>query len=102
MNQYKEVLYPVLLGTLVGAIGLVLMGYVAAIYIPENFILWIGNNTVASIVTSIISQFIAYGILAILAGAILGQLSKRWLLNSVVCYLALIFYLSVGLSLIHI
>jgi len=101
INQYKEILYPILLGTLLGAIGVFLMGYVAAIYIPEDFILWFGNNTVASIIISVVSQFAAFGILAILAGIILGRLSKKWFLNSIVCYIAFICYVSVGAAVVY-
>lgn len=101
LNQYKEIFYSMLLGTILGATGVFLMGYVAAIYIPEEFILWFRNNHLAHTLISFISQFLAFGIIAIVIGIILGRLSKKWFLNTLVCYLAFLIYLSVGTALVY-
>jgi hypothetical protein len=100
-SQYKEIIYSILLGTVLGAVGVFLMGYVAAIYIPEQYILWFGNNQLALVTINFISQFLGFGIIAIATGFVLGRLSKRWFLNSLVCYLAFLLYLSVGTALVY-
>ena len=101
LNQYKEIFYSALLGTIIGAVGVFLMGYVAAIYIPEEYILWFGNSQFAYSTINFISQFLAFGIISILTGTVLGRLSNKWFLNSLVCYLAFLFYLGVGTALVY-
>jgi hypothetical protein len=100
-NQYREIFCSALLGTAIGALGVFLMGYIAAVAIPKEFILWFGNNELALLVINTISQFLAFGVTALIAGSILGRLSKLWLLNSLVCYLAFLFYLTAGVSLVY-
>lgn len=100
-NQNKAIFWSVLLGLSLGAIGVFLMGYVSAIAIPENMIRALGNQTTASMVISFIVHFISYGVLAIIVGFSIGNLSSRWMLNSVVCYIALLLYWSVGVSIVY-
>lgn len=76
------------------------MGYVAAIPIPKEFILWFDDYELAHYTINFISQFLAFGTIAIGVGIVIGRLSKRWLLNSLVCYAAFLFYLSVGVALV--
>ncbi len=101
LNQNKGILASFLAGVFLAAIGAHLMGYVAAIHIPENWISSSGDNALASRVISFVSQFIAYGIFALVVGAILGRFFKNWLLNSLVCYLGSIFYLTVGIAVVY-
>lgn len=100
-SQLKGIIYASGLGISLGAIGVFIMGYVAAIAIPAELILWFGNNTLASISINFVSQFLAFGVLAIIIGIILGRLSKKWLLNSTACYIGFIFYTTIGLALIY-
>ena len=100
-SQYKEIIYSILLGTILGVVGVFLGGYVAAIYIPEEYILWFGNIRLAMTTINLISQFLAFGIIAIVIGVVLGRLSKKWFLNSLMCYLAFLLYLSVGTAFVY-
>jgi hypothetical protein len=98
---YKEIIYSALLGSALGSLGVFLMGSIAAVAIPKEFFSWFGNVDLALFVISTISQFLAFGVIGIMIGTILGRLSKRWFLNSLVCYLAFLLYLTVGTAMIY-
>lgn len=100
-NKYQTGFYAALIGIILGAIGVHVMGYVAAVVIPVDFLFWFENEALASAAISFVSQFLGFGILAILLGLIVGRLSRQWLLNSVICYAAFVFYLSVGSALVY-
>ena len=100
-RQYKEIIYSTLLGTLLGIVGVFLMGFITAIAIPEAFFESIENTQLLLAAINVVSQFFGFGVIAIAIGTIIGRLSKKWLLNSVVCYLAFLLYLSVGTALIY-
>ncbi len=100
-NNFKVIIYSIGLGLCLGAIGVILMGYVAAIAIPVECILWFDSNEIANAIIYFISHFLAFGTLAIATGMILGRLSEMWILTSVVCYASFLFYLSIGTSLVY-
>jgi len=100
VNQYKDIIYSALLGTALGILGVFLMGHIAALAIPRDFFLWFDNAELALSIINTISQFLAFGIIAIIIGTVLGRLSKRWFPNSVVCYSAFLLYLILGTALI--
>jgi hypothetical protein len=52
-------------------------------------------------IVSVITQFISFGLLAIIVGLILGRLSSRWLSTSTVCYIVFLLYLFVGVELVY-
>lgn len=50
----------------------------------------------------VIEQFFAFGILALIAGYFLGKVTRStWLTNSIICYLSVLLYVSVGHALIY-
>lgn len=100
-NQYKEIIYSALLGMVLGALGVFLMGYIAAVAIPKEFFSWFENTESALLVINSISQFLAFGVIAIITGTVIGRLSKRWFLNSFVCYMAFLLYLIIGTAIIY-
>jgi hypothetical protein len=101
VNQYKEIIYSALLGMALGALGVFLMGHIAAVAIPNEFFSWFENTELALFIINTISQFLAFGVIAIIIGTVLGRLSKRWFLNSLVCYLAFLLYLTVGTAMVY-
>jgi len=100
-KKFKEIFYSLALGLGMGAIGVFLIGYIAAVAIPKEFFSLFENTRIASLSIAVISQFLAFGVIAICVGLVLGRLSKRWLLNSTVCYLAFLFYLGFGVALVY-
>ena len=105
MNQKKTLLISILSGLMIGFIGVYLIGYLAAIAIPKAYFLWFKENFSAElgmIIIGVVEQFLAFGILALIAGYFLGKVNRAtWLTNSITCYLSVLFYLSVGYSLIY-
>ena len=101
VNQYREITYSTVLGITLGVLGVFLMGYIAAFEIPKEFILWFQNTEIALLVINTFSQFLAFGVIAIVIGTVLGRLSKRWFLNSLICYLAFLLYLTVGTAMVY-
>lgn len=81
------------------------MGYIAAIAIPEEYFLWFEENLIIELGTVILwmaEQFFAYGILALVAGYILGKVTQsNWLTTSVICYFSVLFYFSIGSTLVY-
>jgi hypothetical protein len=92
--------YSGVLGLLLGVAGLHLNGYVAAVAIPDAFLTVFSPDTTA-LIMRVMTQFISFGLLAMIVGAILGRLSSRWLFTSTVCYIAFILYLSVGAAFVY-
>lgn len=100
-NQVKGIIYSLVLGLALGVVGVYLMGYVAAIHVPVEWVLWFENQDLASRVITFVSQLLAFGIIAIIAGLILGRASDKWVLNSMLCYLAAMAYITIGTALIY-
>ncbi|SHG78540.1 hypothetical protein [Ferrimonas marina] len=105
MNQTKLIIIAICAGLLIGAIATFFFGYVAAIAIPEGYFLWFHQHMhirVAFIPLGIAEHFICFGPWALLAGCVLARLSpSHWLLNSVICYLSVLFYSSVGIAIVY-
>jgi len=59
-------MYSIALGLCLVAIGVFLMGYVAAIAVLKEYILWFENNELARSTINVISQFLAFGVVAII------------------------------------
>ena len=68
--------YSGVLGLLLGIAGLHLNGYVAAVAIPDDFLTVFSPDTTA-LIMRVTTQFISFGLLAMIVGAILGRLSSR-------------------------
>lgn len=100
-TRIKAVIYALALGVSLGSIGVLLMGYIAAIAIPAEWVLWFGNNDLAILSINFVSQLIAFGIITIVTGTVLGRISAKWLLNSALCYVGFLFYMSVGIALVY-
>jgi hypothetical protein len=101
INIFRNIIYSFLLGILLGVLGELLMGYLAAVAIPREFILWFENTTLALAAISFVSQFFIFGTIATAIGVALGQLSGKWLLNSLACYFGFLFYSSVGIAFVY-
>jgi hypothetical protein len=99
--KYRGIIYSIAFGLCLGAIGMFLMSIVAAVAIPKEFVLWFDNNELAMYSINFVSQFLSFGVAAIAIGILLGRISKMWLLNSLVCYAACLFYLLRGTTLIY-
>lgn len=85
------------LGIALGAIGIVLIGYLAAVAIPVEFYLWFDQHSslkVARVLTAFSMQLLGFGVLAALLGQTLGK-TKHWLSNSLVSYLSMVVYVTV-------
>jgi|TARA_B110000285_G_C14712322_1_gene418363 hypothetical protein len=95
-----DIVYSVVLGILLGVAGVHLSGYVAAVAIPKD-LLTVFSPEISVFIFSVLTQFISFGLLAIIVGIILGRRSSRWLYTSIVCYIAFILYLSVGVALVY-
>jgi hypothetical protein len=90
----------IILGILLGAVGAHVTGYIAAIAISEKY-LTILSPEITNLITALITQFLGFGLLAIIAGKILGRISHRWLLTTGLCYAGYIFYLSIGTAFVY-
>ncbi|MEW6997426.1 hypothetical protein AADZ86_06965 [Colwelliaceae bacterium BS250] len=105
MNQQKAIIISILSGLILGCIGVHLMGFVAAVAIPEEYFLWFKENLfveMGMVLLGIVGQFFGFGILALITGYILGKVTRsNWLKNSAICYLAVLFYFSVGSAMVH-
>ena len=99
-KQIKGIIYSIVIGFILGIFGTMLAGYVAAIAIPHDWVSALGSGQFATIVLATATQLFSFGVLALLAGQALGRLSNRWLLNSTICYLSLLFYMTIGSALI--
>lgn len=82
-------------GIAIGVIGLFLVGYLSAIAIPEPIFAQFDSSAVLFTIIGVISQFLAFGLFAIMFMVILGRTSDQWLLNSLVCYLGFLFYVGI-------
>ena len=96
MDYRKIIILASILGVAIGFIGGYITGFLAAIAIPIEFVQWFTDNIFRGanlIVQDIVIQFIGFGILGIISGIILGRLNpSKWLLSSVICYLAFWLY----------
>lgn len=105
MSTTKAILTSIILGIIIGLVGMYLMGYIAAIAIPKEYFLWFEENLIiefGTVILLVLEQFFAYGILALGTGYILGKVTQsNWLANSVICYLSVLFYFSIGSSLVY-
>jgi hypothetical protein len=99
-SNVGNAVYSGVLGLLLGVAGVHLNGYVAAVTIPEDFFTAF-NPEITVFIVNVITQFISFGLLAMIVGAILGRLSSRWLFTSTVCYIAFMLYLSVGVAFVY-
>lgn len=100
LRQIKGIIYSLLLGVSLAVVGVFLMAYVAAVAIAERFLLWFESMQLTLFLISTLSQFLAFGFLAILVGILIGRFSKQWLLHVVLCYLAFLLTIAVGIPLV--
>ncbi|MFT6047187.1 MAG: hypothetical protein ACI9WC_002901 [Arenicella sp.] len=100
-SQLNGIIYAIALGLFLGVTCVFFMGIVAAIVVPIELYRWLDNNQLAYYIVNFVSQLFGFGIIAISIGMLLGRLSKRWILNSLVCYAACVFYLAIGSALIY-
>ena len=105
MNQSKAIPISILSGLILGLIGVHLMGYVAAIAIPKEYFLWFKENLfieLGMVILGVVEQFFGFGILALITGYILGKVTlSNWLANSIICYISVLLYFSVGSALVY-
>lgn len=92
-------------GLILGLIGVHLMGYIAAIAIPKEYFLWFEENLFIELgffILGLVEQFLGFGILALITGYILGKVTlSNWLAYSLICYVSVLFYFSVGSALVY-
>ena len=62
------------------------MGYVAAIWVPAEFFIFVGDARLANLIITVVSQFLAFGLYASVAGWIIGRYLNKWLVGSMICY----------------
>ncbi|WP_057831439.1 hypothetical protein [Colwellia sp. TT2012] len=105
MNQSKAIPISILSGLILGLIGVHLMGYVAAIAIPKEYFMWFKENLfveLGMVILGIVEQFFGFGLLALITGYVLGKVTlSNWLVNSIICYLSVLFYFSVGSAFVY-
>ena len=105
MEKIREYLLSAALGIITGVVGVYLMGYLAAIAIPKSVFEWFDENLsilLGRVALDVLFQFLAYGILGILSGLLIGKVRKTdWRVNALVYYFSYIFYLTVGIALIY-
>ena len=105
MNQSKAIPISILSGLILGLIGVHLMGYVAAIAIPKEYFLWFKENLfieLGMVILGVVEQFFGFVILALITGYILGKVTlSNWLANSIICYISVLLYFSVGSALVY-
>jgi hypothetical protein len=94
----NQIVFPSALGVGLAVLGIYAMGYVAAIAVPEAFFLWFENQKLSLFVITFISQFLAFGLLALFVGSIIGRVSKRWLLSCLVGYTTFLLTVSFGVA----
>ena len=101
MEKWKLILTSLLIGMIYGAIGIYIMGYVAAIAIPKEFYELLGSK-LGYVTLGIVNQFIAFGLVAILTGYILGRISySHWLLSALTCFAGIHIYGSIVIAYIY-
>jgi len=100
VNKEKLAILSIVLGVLVGVIGTNIMGVVAAIAIPKGYFNWFQeylNFQSGYFVLSVVEQFLGFGIIAAIAGYIIGKTSpKNWLMYSGIGYATATLYMIVG------
>lgn len=105
MNNSKAIASPIFSGLMLGLIGEYLMGFASAIAIPTEYFLWFKENIFADlglIILSIAQNFMVFGLLALITGYLLSKLTPtHWLTNSIICYLSVLLYFSVGSALVY-
>jgi len=105
MNQSKAIPISISSGFILGLIGVHLMGYIAAIPMPEKYFLWFKENLFVELgigILMMVEQFLAFGLLALITGYFLGRVTlSNWLSNSIICYFSVLLYISVGSTLVY-
>ena len=84
------------LGIFIAYCGSFIMGYLAAIAISEEFMLWFKESLTISVglfVIGVLQHFFSFGLMGIFAGIILGiKVPTKWLMTSIICYLTVWLY----------
>lgn len=105
MMNIKEYGLSAALGLITGLVGVYVMGNLAAIAIPEPVFEWLKVNlsvAIGMVVLDIVFQFLAFGILGILSGWLIGGLKNTdWRINTLVYYFFYLFYLTIGVALLY-
>lgn len=99
-HQVKGIIYSLLLGASLAVIGVSLMSYVAAVAIPERLLLLFESAQLTLLLIATLSQFLAFGFIAILVGILIGRFTKPWLLHAVLCYLAFLLTVAIGIPVV--
>lgn len=102
MEKVREYLLSAVLGLITGMVGAYLMGYLAAIVIPESVFQWLEENQsvlVGMVALDIIFQFFAFGVLGILSALLIARFQKNdWRINTLAYYA---FYMTVVVAVIY-
>lgn len=105
MEKVREYLLSAVLGLITGMVGAYLMGYLAAIVIPESVFQWLEENQsvlVGMVALDIIFQFFAFSILGILSALLIARFQKNdWRINTLAYYASYIFYMTVVVAVIY-
>lgn len=105
MEKVREYLLSAVLGLITGMVGAYLMGYLAAIVIPESVFQWLEENQsvlVGMVALDIIFQFFAFGVLGILSALLIARFQKNdWRINTLAYYASYIFYMTVVVAVIY-
>lgn len=88
-------LISVILGVALAIVGMVLMGFAAATYIPKEIILWFNNPAIAVNTIHSISLFLSFGILAIGIGIIIAKRNQQWFSHCLIALTSCIVVLSI-------
>jgi hypothetical protein len=100
MTKGTAIIFSIFMGFAIGLVGMYLTGYLAAVAISKEYFQWFEENLFVELghmLISIIQQFFAVGILGLTAGYLIGRFSPyTWKVNTMLCYLAFVFYLTVG------
>jgi len=105
MEKYSKILLAVGLGVMVSAIGVVLMGYVAAVTIPKEYFSWFQSSLglqVAMTLLYAVQQIIGFGLLLFAAAYLVTRKLSLPPLLAIACLLiGFWFYSVVGVALVY-
>jgi len=105
MEKWSKVLSAMAIGALVAAIGVVLMGYLAAVSVPREYISWFESEfglQVAMTLLYIVQQVLGFGLFLFAAGYVLTrQLSLSPLLATACTLAGFWLYSVVGVALVY-
>jgi len=102
MKGKKSLLYSIIIGLTLTHIGVIIMGYLAAIAVPKEFFFGFSNPKSGLVFLDVVTHFLAFGLLAVTAGFVIGKISHQHCLRDILaCYASVLIYFSIGVSIIY-